>query len=63
MHPASRALRTGSAEHLRADPLDVLVEGESEWIKDSRDLMVALAPFHDRIRCEKSSRRSALATT
>ena len=47
MHPASRALRTGSTEHLRSDLVDVLVEGEEEWRKDSRDLMMALAPFHD----------------
>lgn len=47
MHPASRALRTGSLEHLRGDLLDVLVEGEEEWLEDDRDLMVAIAPFHD----------------
>jgi hypothetical protein len=24
-----------------------LVDGADEWLRDSRDLMVALAPFHD----------------
>jgi hypothetical protein len=35
---------------LEADLVDMLVTGEEEWIKDERDLMVALAPYHDHAR-------------
>jgi hypothetical protein len=27
--------------------VDLLVSGEEEWLKDVRDLMMALAPYHD----------------
>jgi hypothetical protein len=46
-HPASEALRARSPELLRHALVSNLCEGEQEWLKDSRDLMVALAPFHD----------------
>jgi hypothetical protein len=45
-HPASCPLRSASAEELRAAIVADLIEGADEWLKDSRDLMVALAPFH-----------------
>ena len=46
-HPASEALRARSAELLHARLIFDLRDGEQEWLKDFRDLMVALAPFHD----------------
>ena len=46
-HPASRPLRSGSSEELQRAIVADLVEGEPEWVKDSRDLMMVLAPFHD----------------
>jgi hypothetical protein len=41
------ALRSGSADLLERELQRALVESESELVKDDRDLMVALAPFHD----------------
>jgi hypothetical protein len=32
---------------VEADLVDLLVTGEEEWVKDDRDLMMALAPHHD----------------
>jgi hypothetical protein len=46
-HPASEALRARSAELLHNLLVSDLLEGEQQWRQDPRDLMVALAPFHD----------------
>jgi hypothetical protein len=43
----TRALRARAPEVLRAGLLRVLVEGEDEWVKDWRDLLIGLAPYHD----------------
>lgn len=43
----NQALRTRSADLLLDDLVDLLTDGEPDWVKDDRDLMVALAPFHD----------------
>lgn len=43
----TKALRARSGDLLLDDLIQMLTEGESEWVKDDRDLMVALAPFHD----------------
>ena len=45
-HPASGSLRNRSPEELHELLLTDLVEGEQEWLKDSRDLMMVLAPYH-----------------
>lgn len=44
--PLSDALRRRSPEALHAALLSLLKEGEAEWVKDYRDLMVAMAPYH-----------------
>jgi hypothetical protein len=46
-HPATGPLRSGSAEAFRTALVGALVEGEHEWVRDFRDLLMALAPFHD----------------
>jgi hypothetical protein len=46
-HPASEALRTGSPELLHAALTSDLRDSERDWRKDERDLMVAIAPYHD----------------
>jgi hypothetical protein len=46
-HPATDALRARSPELLVSGLVETLTEGEREWAKDVRDLLVALAPFHD----------------
>ena len=43
----TRLLRTGDPRLVEADLVDLLVTGEEEWVKDDRDLMMALAPHHD----------------
>jgi hypothetical protein len=43
----TRILREGTVESLEADLVSLLIEGESEWVKDDRDLMMTLAPHHD----------------
>ena len=43
----TRLLRTGDPSRVEADLVDLLVTGEEEWVKDDRDLMMALAPHHD----------------
>jgi hypothetical protein len=43
----TRALREQSPAVLGAALDQLLVEGEEEWLKDWRDLLVALAPYHD----------------
>ena len=46
-HPASGVLRTESREALHASMVNDLVGEEQEWLRDSRDLMMWLAPYHD----------------
>src|SRR5688572_10670890 len=46
-HPASKALRARSPDLLRQLLVADLRDGEQEWTKDHRDLMVMLAPYHD----------------
>ena len=46
-HPASAALRARSPELLRHALLADVVGGAPEWRRDARDMMVALAPYHD----------------
>jgi hypothetical protein len=43
----TRLLRTGDPGLVEADLVELLVTGEAEWLKDDRDLMMALAPHHD----------------
>jgi hypothetical protein len=43
----TQALRERAPELLRSGLREVLVDGEEEWLKDWRDLLVALAPHHD----------------
>ncbi|HXH97044.1 MAG TPA: hypothetical protein VNH40_07520 [Gaiellaceae bacterium] len=43
----TRALRSRSPELLRADLARLVVEGRAQWLLDWRDLLVALAPYHD----------------
>jgi hypothetical protein len=43
----TQLLRTGDPRLVEADLVDLLVTGEQEWVKDDRDLMMALAPHHD----------------
>lgn len=46
-HSASEALRQRSRNAWHATLVRDLRTGEPEWRADSRDLIVALAPFHD----------------
>ena len=43
----TQLLRTGDPSLVEADLVDLLLTAEEEWVKDSRDLMMALAPHHD----------------
>jgi hypothetical protein len=43
----TQLLRTGDPSLVEADLVDLLLTGEEEWVKDDRDLMMALAPHHD----------------
>ncbi len=43
----TQALREEDQARLEADLVSVLKEGEAEWVKDDRDLIMALAPRHD----------------
>jgi hypothetical protein len=43
----TRAPRERAPDLLREGLLHLLVEGEDEWLKDYRDLLVSLAPYHD----------------
>jgi hypothetical protein len=43
----SRALRERDDAVLLLSLQRTIVEGEQEWVKDWRDLLVALAPYHD----------------
>jgi hypothetical protein len=45
--PVTEALRLQSPDALRAGLLRLLIDGEHDWLKDWRDLMVAMAPYHD----------------
>ncbi len=40
----TQLLRRGDPSLVEADLVDLLVSGEEEWVKDDRDLMMALAP-------------------
>jgi hypothetical protein len=46
-HPATDVLRAGSPERLHHALVSTLAQNEQEWLRDFRDLMMALAPFHD----------------
>ena len=41
-----RALRERRPELLRDELVGMLIAGEQEWLRDARDLMVTLAPYH-----------------
>jgi hypothetical protein len=43
----TRALREQSLDVLRDELRHVVLEGEEAWLRDWRDLLVALAPYHD----------------
>jgi hypothetical protein len=43
----TQLLRAGDPRRVETDLVDLLVSGEEEWVKDERDLMMALAPHHD----------------
>ena len=45
--PPTEALRLRSPDALRGALLSLLREGEQDWLQDDRDLMVAMAPYHD----------------
>ncbi len=45
-HPATDALRAQSPELLHERLVATLAQGEEEWVKDWRDLLVSIAPFH-----------------
>ncbi len=47
-HPATGPLRSRSPETLHEVLVATLVDDEQEWLKDWRDLLMALAPFHHR---------------
>ena len=58
----TRLLRTGDPGLVEADLVELLVTGEAEWLKDERDLMMALAPHHDCARRRApTSLRSSIA--
>jgi hypothetical protein len=44
---STRVIRSGSAQVLKDELRQLLVEGESTWVLDRRDLLIALAPLHD----------------
>jgi len=44
---ATDALRRGSREVLKSGLLRLLHDGELQWLQDRRDLLVAMAPYHD----------------
>ena len=46
-HPATEALRLASPEVWERALLATLRDGEEDWARDDRDLMVFMAPFHD----------------
>lgn len=43
----TQALRHGSPTTLRDGLLTMLRDGELKWMQDRRDLLVAMAPYHD----------------
>jgi len=43
----TRVVRTGHTGALTAELLDVLTAGQDDWLRDVRDLMAVLAPYHD----------------
>ena len=44
---STRVIRSGSPEVLRAELHRLLVDDESTWVLDWRDLLIALAPLYD----------------
>jgi hypothetical protein len=44
---ATDALRRGSPDALKQGLLRLLNDGELQWLQDRRDLLVAMAPYHD----------------
>jgi len=44
---ATRALRERDPQRLRGGLARVIAEGEDEWTRDWRDMLLALAPYHD----------------
>jgi hypothetical protein len=44
---STRVIRSGPADVLTDELHRLLVEGESTWVRDWRDLLIALAPLHD----------------
>jgi len=42
----TRALRSGSREVLAAELARELSEGQADWLRDWRDMLMALAPYH-----------------
>jgi len=52
----TRLLRRGDPGLVEADLVDLLVSGEGEWLKDERNLMMALAPL-SRLRATVGRRR------
>jgi hypothetical protein len=46
-HPASGARRARLSDLVRDSLRSGLLGGEANWLRDSRDLMVALARYHD----------------
>ena len=46
-HPATEALRLASPDVWRRSLLATLRDAEEDWVRDYRDLLVAIAPFHD----------------
>ena len=43
----TRALRARSKDLLAAGLVELLRDGEDQWVADQRDLMIVLAPYHD----------------
>ena len=46
-HPATDALRRDSPDVWRRSLLATLRDDEEAWLRDDRDLMVTMAPYHD----------------
>jgi len=62
---ATQALRRSSPETLRAGLLAMLRDDELQWLADRRDLLVAMAPYHDcarRLELDPASFFASVAT-
>jgi hypothetical protein len=46
-HPATEALRLASPDVWRRSLLATLRDHEEDWVRDYRDLLVTIAPYHD----------------